>query len=800
MDDNCIPANPDISGIGVRAAIYTQNLFCFVPVIAHLWDGNVSAAEIKGVMDQSIGMLAVAFAILISTIVEATSTNIVGGQGLTRFHAAIILDLSWMNNTSTWIWFLLYVHQCTKPGIESTQHPIRASWSAWTSVLLSPVRFLAGDGKKTQWTRVSSARRVWVFATKKPVLTIGSLHLSLMGAIGLWLWSNPSKFGSPIGECNPSFSVLGGPVPFSSPGLRIFSLAIYCLLIVPGLSLVFPFLFFLALHITYNKSRPQLEPFLHLLRAMPSTSSGLYRRSHNKNHDPESGIQLEETPGPIPAQTSSTARMDRTGFLIVGLVCLLIINVILLVDIELTLRRNKHHQSIGENDWGFGQVLALLLLVVPIRDFVTSVLEIRGIVGRNKKFMEDIQRTFLNHLREAIVNNTFAGHNFQDLIEQGASPNVNDLKPFWSLHHPWAILALFYFSSTKEWRTLRAGRAFYAAARNGHYRIAERLGKNLGEEYWRAHMGPVLAGLEKSLQVTNSDWESQRAALQWVSEVSVPEKFWEEFRSIVPMVVQLLSQHHPAVCPAALMCLGSLGTHRELQPEIRPAIPVVLKLLKHGSSSIREASIHCMSGIGPELEFQPDIGQAMSIVAELLTDVNSGVRRASIQCLSRLAAHKELQPDIRPVIPIVGELLRHGNSDVRQGSLECLSSLGAHTQLQPDIRPVIPMVRGLLNDGNSWIRQASIECLSSLGPQKEFQPDIRSAIPMVAELLKDDYPNFCRAAIDCLSNLGAHRELQPVIRTAISMKTKLLQDSNSDVREAARRFVSVVERMDPQAQ
>ncbi|KAJ7135748.1 hypothetical protein C8R44DRAFT_608825, partial [Mycena epipterygia] len=105
----CIPANPDISGIGVRAAIYAQNLLCFAPVVAHLWDGRVSADEMRGVKDQSIGMLAIAFAILISSVIQATG-NAGGGQGLTCFHATVILDLSWMNNTSTWIWFLLYAH------------------------------------------------------------------------------------------------------------------------------------------------------------------------------------------------------------------------------------------------------------------------------------------------------------------------------------------------------------------------------------------------------------------------------------------------------------------------------------------------------------------------------------------------------------------------------------------------------------------------------------------------------------------------------------------------------------------
>ncbi|KAJ7850417.1 hypothetical protein B0H14DRAFT_848276 [Mycena olivaceomarginata] len=103
MDHQCIPANPDIVGIGVRVAIYAQNFLCFVPVAAHLWDGKISVDEMKGVEDQSIGMLGIAFAILISTIIQATSSA--NGQPMTSFHAAVILDLSWMNNTSTWIWF-----------------------------------------------------------------------------------------------------------------------------------------------------------------------------------------------------------------------------------------------------------------------------------------------------------------------------------------------------------------------------------------------------------------------------------------------------------------------------------------------------------------------------------------------------------------------------------------------------------------------------------------------------------------------------------------------------------------------
>jgi hypothetical protein len=150
MDGPCIPSNPDISGIGVRAAIYAQNLLCFAPVVANLWDGNVSVDEMRGVKDQSIGMLAIAFAILITCMIEATGTV----RSVTGFHAAVILDLSWMNNTSTWIWFLLYAHHLTKPvndgeeGSSKEREPVPATWPAWIDALLFPVRRLAtGTGK-----------------------------------------------------------------------------------------------------------------------------------------------------------------------------------------------------------------------------------------------------------------------------------------------------------------------------------------------------------------------------------------------------------------------------------------------------------------------------------------------------------------------------------------------------------------------------------------------------------------------------------------------------------------------------
>ncbi|KAJ7840193.1 hypothetical protein B0H14DRAFT_3140547 [Mycena olivaceomarginata] len=56
--DQCnILSNPDVSGVGVRAAIYTQNLTCFLPVIVHLWDRKISSGRFSTVKQWSFPCL-----------------------------------------------------------------------------------------------------------------------------------------------------------------------------------------------------------------------------------------------------------------------------------------------------------------------------------------------------------------------------------------------------------------------------------------------------------------------------------------------------------------------------------------------------------------------------------------------------------------------------------------------------------------------------------------------------------------------------------------------------------------------
>jgi len=264
--DKCIPANPDISGIGVRTSIYAQNLLCFLPVIFYLWDGEISVDELAGIQDQSTGMLAIAFAVLITTASLAAGHR----PTVSNYHAAIILDLSWMNNTSTWIWFILYVHERSR----ATYNHVAATWPAWRLALWSIVRTSGSvptsqDGEEMKQTgfvenllnsfAIKWVRRFARLILAAPVLTLGSIHLSMMAAIGIRLWCHPASFGKPIGRCTPVLTVFGQSIPINSIPLRIFSLMMYAVVLIPGLNLLPPFAFFLFLHISYNQVRTRIH-------------------------------------------------------------------------------------------------------------------------------------------------------------------------------------------------------------------------------------------------------------------------------------------------------------------------------------------------------------------------------------------------------------------------------------------------------------------------------------------------------------------------------------------------------------
>jgi hypothetical protein len=189
------------------------------------------------------------------------------------------------------------------------------------------------------------------------VTTLGSFHLTIMAVVGVWLWSSPARFETsqpaftspyPLG-CT-SMSLMGHDLHLSSPILQAWSLIIYIFFLVPGLNLILPAVFFLALYIHLHRRR------------------------------------LFQSPD---------QRHAKALLVVPGLLILLSINIIFMADTELTIKRGAKFQQPGESQWTFGQTLALLLLSLPIRD--TALLEFyrRGYMRRmhllRSEFLQGIE-------------------------------------------------------------------------------------------------------------------------------------------------------------------------------------------------------------------------------------------------------------------------------------------------------------------------------------------------------------------------------------------------------------------------
>ncbi|KAJ3547365.1 hypothetical protein NMY22_g1681 [Coprinellus aureogranulatus] len=297
-----IPPNPDISGIGVRTSIYAQTALSMIPAIMSIRDGEVCQGEMELMDDLTTSNLALGFAMVVTCFVQALTLI-----GLTSYHAYIILCMGWLANSNAFIHFQLYILH--KKG----KRRGKLKFDSWVKL---------GLHKLKQETRfnMSSATNV-----------MGSVHLTLMSGLGIWLWSAPGRFGTldAASHCavqHAELMFLGNPVPFRSNALRIIFLIIYSVCLFPGFNILIP----------ANISRKTYK-YLNSRRS----------RTSRMNDLPESFSAW------------------------LGLAVILFIDTVLIVDIELALRRNRALQlNEDEAQWGFGQTLAMVVLAIPLWDFM----------------------------------------------------------------------------------------------------------------------------------------------------------------------------------------------------------------------------------------------------------------------------------------------------------------------------------------------------------------------------------------------------------------------------------------------
>jgi hypothetical protein len=211
--------------------------------------------------------------------------------------------------------------------------------------------------------------------TKEDCPFLGSLHLTVMAVLGLWLWISPSHYKwsqahrhqqnlIPL-RCT-STVLFGVDIALTSSGLQIVSLIMYSVFLAPALNLLFPALVFLFLFIGYGSS----------------ASSGFHSDesvlASKVNERLLTELHTSACSDSVPLDSTNSGRailavkvaelLQATWPILVGLIFLLGVNLVLIADIETNLCRATLNQEPGEAQWTFGQTLALTLLVLPIRD------------------------------------------------------------------------------------------------------------------------------------------------------------------------------------------------------------------------------------------------------------------------------------------------------------------------------------------------------------------------------------------------------------------------------------------------
>jgi hypothetical protein len=240
-----------------------------------------------------------------------------------------------------------------------------------------------------------------------------------MAALGLWLWSSPYRYEAtqahrlnltenliPL-QCTNT-TLFGSSIPLTSAPLNRISLVFYSVFLVPCLNLVIPAAFFLLLFMRYENS----------------SSNSATSQGENASSKKDMPCRVLPSTRPLFVNalvfviTKPIARvmnfMKPVWPILTGLSFLLAIDIVFIFDIETTIKRAIPYQdATDESKWTFGQTLALLLLVLPMRDIYDYIKESREAehAARSKEYAaqctEDlkdaVKRKDLDLLRKAAL-------------------------------------------------------------------------------------------------------------------------------------------------------------------------------------------------------------------------------------------------------------------------------------------------------------------------------------------------------------------------------------------------------------
>jgi hypothetical protein len=302
MSSKCYEANPDIAGVGVRVSIYTQALLSFAPAMFASVDGHVDSDEEELLQTIYVNLLLTACALLVSAFIQAATF------GLGLYHALIVLNLSWIVNSSALI-------ICVFPSLARLQ-PVDTWWK-WIE-------------------KIWPSRRNQLLG-----LLLVTIHLCAMGALGIQIWATPAKYG-PLGRdaayvsgclSKTVFTVFGVDIPVTNKALRGISLTLYSITMIP---LVNGIVLIILIGVTSHYSQPFGRVFI---KAWKNTLGLLWM------HNNDAAQRVERTKH-NPAYSSA-------------MVLQLLVSAYFIINTELMI------STTDESEWTFGQTLSMLLIIFP---------------------------------------------------------------------------------------------------------------------------------------------------------------------------------------------------------------------------------------------------------------------------------------------------------------------------------------------------------------------------------------------------------------------------------------------------
>lgn len=430
-----ITANPEISGIGVRTAIYIQAALSLFYAIVAGYDGKIDEFELKSLVSIFLGILLPGCALLLSVIIQAKTF------GLSAYHAMIVLFLSWINNTTALTFFAYVVgEQYYRPSqlVEESQKPneghdisdldrewaeadVLGRWRVLEKVEKTLDK-LNCDKNGTKSMSLKDLRELeiqkWSLWRKKKIMTmipnqedtpefqrrweeeweenerklreilpnpdqiemlsnfnfniarsnvvrslsrksilwsgaLASAHLMLLSAFGLWFWSTLPNFGVNQ-ECIPSirFVFFTKSIPITSKVLRSRSKSIYIFSSLPGINIYIWLIIFLWASVAVSLAIGAVPIIVVLLIMVMKRVIGL---------------RIERAPA---GGAAYSRRYLTQFFFAITIITTLAVQTSLIALTELTIAHNQHLIQSKEDNWTFGQTLALMLTLIPLSEAI----------------------------------------------------------------------------------------------------------------------------------------------------------------------------------------------------------------------------------------------------------------------------------------------------------------------------------------------------------------------------------------------------------------------------------------------